>query len=139
MSMEEFFDLVSRKMAPVLKMQYADILNLLNTREKQASTVLAPGLAIPHVILEGAESLQALIIQSPEGVVFVDDQPPVHAIFVLTASPQLRNFYLKALVAVAEIAQDAEFDRKWLAARGVEALREIILAAERRREVWEGQ
>ena len=100
-------------------------------------TVIRPGLAIPHVILDGAQSLCALIVRSADGVVFADDQPPVHAIFVLAASPQLRNFYLKALVAVAEIAQDAEFDRKWLQASSVESLREVILAAERRRETWQ--
>ena len=37
-------------------------------------------------------------------------------------------------MAIAEIAQDEQFDERWMAARGVEALRGVVLAAERRRE-----
>jgi APA family basic amino acid/polyamine antiporter len=138
-TLEELFRLVADNLSPLLNRSAEELAGLLERRESLSSTVIRPGLAIPHVILDGAESLCALIVRSPHGVVFAEDQPPVHAVFVLAASPQLRNFYLRALVAVAEIAQDAEFDRKWLEARGVEALREVILAAERRREVWEGQ
>ncbi|MFO8006658.1 MAG: PTS sugar transporter subunit IIA, partial [Candidatus Brocadiia bacterium] len=71
---------------------------------------------------------------SREGVVFAEDQPPVHAMFVMAAPPEERNFYLKALMAVAEIAQEPEFDPRWRAAGSREALREVVLAAERRRE-----
>jgi hypothetical protein len=53
---------------------------------------------------------------------------------VLAASPDERNFYLKALVAIAEIAQQADFDAKWNGAGSLEALREVVLAAEGRRE-----
>jgi len=136
-SRQELFHIVADNLSSVLDRPAEELAGLLERREALSSTVIRPGLAIPHVILDGAQSLCAVIVRSAEGVIFADDQPPVHAIFVLAASPQLRNFYLKALVAVAEIAQDAEFDRKWLQASGVEALREVILAAERRREPWQ--
>ena len=76
-----------------------------------------------------ARAFQAVLIRSSDGVGFVEGEPPVHAVFVLAASPQERNFYLKALVAIAEIAQNADFDRKWLAARRAESLREVVLAS----------
>ena len=63
-----------------------------------------------------------------------EGEPPVHAMFVLTASPEHRNAYLKALIAIAEIAQDPQFDARWLEAPSKEELRQVVLAAERRRE-----
>ncbi len=37
-------------------------------------------------------------------------------------------------MAIAEIAQEPDFDRRWMEARNTESLREVVLAAERRRE-----
>ena len=107
---------------------------MLQRREALSSTVVRPGLAIPHIIAEGVDGFQVLLIRSRDGVLFEEGQPPVRAVFALAASHQQRNFYLKALVAIAEVAQNPEFDRRWLRASGAEALREVVLAAERRRE-----
>ena len=40
---------------------------------------------------------------------------------------------MEALVAVAEIASQDDFDSRWTRARGPEALREIVRAGERQR------
>ena len=109
------------------------VYEMLATRERIASTVVRPGLAIPHLIREGVEGFQILLVRCRDGVVFAEGEPPVRAIFVVATSPQQRNLYLKALVAIAEIAQEEKFDRRWMQARSLEALREIVLAAERSR------
>ena len=134
MSREELFRTVAEELSPALGMEAEQVRLLLQKREALSSTVVRPGLAIPHLILEGLESFQVMLVRSRDGVVFEEGEEPVHALFVLAASPQDRNFYLKALVAVAEIAQNPEFDRRWLRAGSAEALREVVLAAERRRE-----
>jgi mannitol/fructose-specific phosphotransferase system IIA component (Ntr-type) len=57
----------------------------------------------------------------------------VHAVFVLAGSNDERNFHLRALAAIAEIAQAKDFDKNWLEARDKDSLRNTILTAERRR------
>ncbi|MHC4788296.1 MAG: PTS sugar transporter subunit IIA, partial [Planctomycetota bacterium] len=131
-SRDELFHIIADNLSAGLPT--GELHRLLQKREALSATVIRPGLAIPHLIVEGLQPFQALLIRSGPGVVFAEDQPPVHAVFVLAASPTERNFYLKALVAVAEIAQEADFDEKWREAGSTEALREVVLAAERRRD-----
>ena len=44
-----------------------------------------------------------------------------------------RNFHLRALSAIAQIAQDESFEKRWKTAKTSEELRELILSADRRR------
>jgi len=107
---------------------------MLTRREALSSTVIRPGLAIPHLFLDGLGQFEIILIRSRPGIAFKEGEAPVHAVFAIATPPQERNFYLKALVAIAEVAQDPDFDRRWLRAGSAEALREVVLAAERRRE-----
>ena len=133
-SCEEAFHLIADGLAPKIGRPSDEVYGLLLRREALSSTVVRPGLAIPHLIVDGLDSFQVLLVRSRAGVVFGEDAPPVHTMFVLAASPEERHFYLQALVAIAEIAQAPDFDAKWMAASRAEALREVVLAAERRRE-----
>jgi hypothetical protein len=45
--------------------------------------------------------------------------------------PAEHDFYLRTLVAISEVAQDPDSDLRWLRARNVEALREIVLGSRR--------
>ena len=131
---EEAFEVIAQALSDQIGYPSAGVLKLLTDRETLSSTVVRPGLAIPHLIFEGLESFQIMLVRSKEGVIFSEDAPPVHIVFVIAANPEERNFYLRALVAIAEIAQDPGFDDRWLATGGPEALREVVLSAERRRD-----
>ena len=56
------------------------------------------------------------------------------AVFILVGSRDERNFHLRALSAIAQAVQAADFDKDWLRAKSIDELRDIILLAERRRE-----
>lgn len=133
-SMEEFYDLVSRKMAPMLKMGYSEIIDLLIKREKQASTVLAPGLAIPHIIIDGEHKFIMLLARAREGITFPGAEKKVHTVFVIMGTRDERPFHLRALSAIAQISEDPNFGKKWMAAKSEESLRDIILLGKRKRQ-----
>jgi len=133
-SRDDLLARVGESLAERVELSATEIAGQLSARESISPTVVRPGLAIPHLVTNGIGPMQAVLVRSRDGIFFGDEQAPVHAVFVLVASPEERNFYLKALVAVAEIAQDPDFDRKWREASGTEALREVVLAAERRRD-----
>ena len=69
------------------------------------------------------------------GILFDDDMPPVHAVFVLMGSRDERNYHLRALMHIAQISQAPDFDERWAKARSPEELRNIILLGKRRRDV----
>jgi mannitol/fructose-specific phosphotransferase system IIA component (Ntr-type) len=54
--------------------------------------------------------------------------------FVLAGSRDERNYHLRALMAIAQIAQESDFEKRWLAARDAEAIRNLILLSTRKRE-----
>jgi APA family basic amino acid/polyamine antiporter len=95
--------------------------------------VLSDNLAIPHIIIEGQHMFDVLIVRCKDGVAFSDTHKQVQAIFAIVGSRDERNFHLYALSAIAQIVQDPNFERRWLAARSTEALRDIVLLSQRKR------
>ena len=132
-SRENLFRAVAEKLAWRLDLPPAEILRLLHEREELSSTVIRPGLAIPHIVVEGTGRFDVLLVRIREGTPFTPDAEPVRTVFVLIGSADERNYHLRALAAVAEIAQDPHFDRRWRRAKDVEALRQLILHSRRRR------
>jgi len=54
--------------------------------------------------------------------------------FILAGSKDQRNYHLRALMAIAQIVREKSFEERWLAARGAEGLRNLILLSGRRRD-----
>ncbi|MGB2706266.1 MAG: amino acid permease [Candidatus Omnitrophota bacterium] len=132
-TMEEFFKKASHLLAEQLGTDADLIYGFLAKREKESSTVIGPGLAIPHVIVEGKHKFRILLARCKDGITFPGVESKVHIVFMLVGSGDERNFHLRALAAIAEIAQGKGFDERWLNARNIEELRDVILLAERKR------
>jgi len=104
-------------------------------REQQGSTIVQPGFAIPHIIVDGENKFDVLLVRCKEGVNFPHTAEPVKIMFVLSGSKDERNYHLRALMAVAQIAQEKDFEERWLSARGVEGIRNLILLSTRKRDI----
>jgi amino acid transporter len=103
-------------------------------REAGGSTVIQPGLAIPHIIVEGKKKFDILVVRAVDGIKFPHAPDPVKTIFFLAGSKDERNYHLRALMAIAQIAQEADFEKRWLAAPGPDELRNLILLSTRKRD-----
>jgi amino acid transporter/mannitol/fructose-specific phosphotransferase system IIA component (Ntr-type) len=134
LSLEEFLNLAADSLSGRLGLRQEVLFDLLLKRESETTTVIRPGLAIPHIIVEGNHKFEILLARCKRGIIFSRSLPPVHTAFVLVGSLDERNFHLRALASIAQIAQERGFDKSWLNARSTEQLRDIILLAERRRD-----
>jgi APA family basic amino acid/polyamine antiporter len=103
-------------------------------REEQASTIVEPGLAIPHIILEGEHTFDIVLVRAKEGIEFEGVDEPVKIMFVLVGSKDERNYHLRALMAIAQITQEKDFRQRWLSARDTQTLRNLILLSARKRD-----
>jgi len=103
-------------------------------REAEGGTVVQPGFAIPHIVLEGENKFDILLVRAREGIDFPHAPDPVRVLFFLVGSPDERNYHLRALMAIAQIAQEKDFEKRWLAARDTEAIRNLILLSTRKRD-----
>ncbi len=135
-SAEDFFKLAADAMAGRLKLEPDVLLKLLSDREKEGSTVLSSYLAIPHIVIEGKNTFDVLLARCREGITFSETAPKVHAVFVLVGTRDERNFHLHALAAIAQIIHGPDFQKRWMAARNKEALRDVILLGKRKRQAF---
>ena len=133
LTMEEFFREVANLLAKQLNVESKTLYDRLIEREAESSTVIRPGLAIPHIIIEGQRKFEVLLARCKEGVRFPGIEKGVETVFLLVGSKDERNFHLRALAAIAQIAEDRNFNKNWSQARNIEELRNIILLAERKR------
>jgi len=133
-SSADFFTIVSKKLSERLNIDTNQLLDLFIAREKESTTVIRPGLAIPHIIIKGEHQFDLVIARCEAGINFTDTLTPVYTVFALVGSRDERNFHLQTLSAIAQITQDVNFDKEWLRAKTIEELRDIILLAKRRRE-----
>lgn len=134
----EFFELASVALAPKLNISPEELAERFADREKTSSTVILPGLAVPHVLLDGKDSFYVLLARCRGGVLFPGQEERVHTVFVLAGTNDQRNTHLRALAAIANLAQWDEFELRWLEAPDAEALRNLVVHAPRRRlPEWE--
>ncbi len=103
-------------------------------REAEGGTVIQPGFAIPHIVVEGENKFDILLVRAREGINFPHAPDPVRIMFVLAGSKDERNYHLRALMAIAQIAQEKHFEQRWLTARDTQGLRNLILLSTRKRD-----
>lgn len=132
-TLKEFFETVAGNLAERLDMDAEHLIDSFIAREEESSTVLRPGLAIPHITIDGERKFELVIARCEAGIEFAEDMSSVYAVFMLIGSLDERNFHLRALSAVAQIVQDPDFDRDWLRAKSIQELRDIVLLAKRHR------
>ncbi|MCD6176624.1 MAG: amino acid permease [Candidatus Cloacimonetes bacterium] len=134
-SKEEFFHTIADKVCVNIDKSSDYFYKKLLEREAESSTVLTDSLAIPHIIIEGEKKFNILLARCKEGIYFNDEAQKVNTVFVITGTHDERNFHLQSLAAIAQIVQDSNFEKKWLKAKNIEALRDIVLLGDRRRKV----
>jgi len=132
-SVHEAFRMVSKRLSERLGITADDLMQRLRAREEASSTVINPGLAIPHIIVEGKHKFDILIVRCKDGIRFPDTKEPVKAMFVLVGSMDERNYHLRALMAIAQIAQEEDIEKNWMRARNIEEIRDVILLSNRKR------
>jgi len=133
-SAEKIFRQVSAILAERLGTNEFVLFEKFLHREAEGGTVVQPGFAIPHIIVEGENKFDILLVRARDGINFPHAPDPVRIMFVLAGSKDERNYHLRALMAIAQIAQEKNFGQRWLAARDIQGLRNLILLSSRKRD-----
>ncbi len=131
---KELFKRAGEVLASRVRVGPQKLYELFLERERESTTVIRPGLAIPHIIVEGKNVFDILLVRCSEGVVFSDLHEPVRTAFILIGSPDERNYHLRALMIIAHILSEQDFEHRWFEAKNPEQLRDIVLLSSRKRE-----
>ncbi|MCD6234561.1 MAG: amino acid permease [Candidatus Marinimicrobia bacterium] len=130
---DELFRLSAKILSGRLNIDEKKLTELLKKREEESSTLLTPFLAVPHVIVEGTNRFELLIVRAKEGIKFSEDYPGVKNLFIIAGTRDQRSFHLRALAAIAQIVQKKDFEKRWHKATNEQGLRDIILLSSRDR------
>ncbi len=133
LALDDFFRAVTARCECEKIVPETDLLALLYERESQSSTALSPFIAIPHIIVEGDHIFEIVIARCRGGIRFSPENDAVKAVFVIIGTIDERRYHLQVLSAIAQIVHERGFEGRWLAARGPEQLRDLLLLSERRR------
>ncbi|NOY09338.1 MAG: amino acid permease [Spirochaetes bacterium] len=131
---DELFTALSETLSKRLGIDRNVIFGMLKKREEESTTAIFPVMAIPHIIIEGEKRFDIVIVKAAKGVHFSNNNPHVTMVFALAGTKDEREFHLKALMAIAQIVQDHEFEKKWNNARDAEEIRNLILISKRKRK-----
>jgi APA family basic amino acid/polyamine antiporter len=131
---EEVFRTVSEILAKRLDVNEYVLFEKFLHREAEGGTVVQPGFAIPHIVVDGNSKFDILLVRARGGIDFTGAIDPVRIMFILAGSRDERNYHLRALMAIAQVAQEKQFEDRWLAARDTEAIRNLILLSTRKRD-----
>lgn len=105
-------------------------------REETTSTLLSPGVAvphaIPHIVIPGESIFDIVLVRNKFGIRWHDGSV-VYTAFCLIGSQDQRNLHLRGLMAIAQMLQDNEFREKWHQAANERELRSAVLLARRHR------
>jgi mannitol/fructose-specific phosphotransferase system IIA component (Ntr-type) len=132
MKLEDFFKEVSDGLSKSLNLKPEELFNKFIERERESSTGIAEGLAIPHILVKGKNVSRLVLVRARTGIIFPENQL-VHIAFILVGSSGERVLHLKILAAIATVVQSHDFEKKWLEAQSKEELKHVILLAGRKR------
>jgi nitrogen PTS system EIIA component len=110
---EALEELVSALKKVGLIQNVEEAVNVILEREKQGSTGIGDGVAIPHGKMKKLENLLCAFGRSAKGIAFgaVDGQP-VHIFFLLLAPEESAGLHLTMLARISRIVRDASFRKR---------------------------
>ncbi len=131
---KEVYKIISKDLAKRLNLSEKEIYKKLIEKEEKFSSVLTNELAIPHIIIDGENFFDLVLIRGQKGIIYPENKK-VNVVFILIGTIDERNFHLKSLAAIAQIINDKNFLEKWKNAKDKNILRDIVILSKRTREV----
>lgn len=91
------------------------------SREKQMSTGIGCGLAVPHAKIKGIKHLTLAAINCPEGVDFQSlDSEPVNLAFLILSPENIVGPHIHALSSVSRLMADSTIRKTLIEAKSAE-------------------
>ena len=130
----EVYKIVAKGLSKRLNMDEKEIFEMLMEKENKYSSILTDELAIPHIVIEGENFFDIVLVRGQKGIIFPDNKK-ISVLFILIGTMDERNFHLKSLAAIAQIINDRNFLPKWKDAKNKNILKDIVILSKRQREV----
>jgi mannitol/fructose-specific phosphotransferase system IIA component (Ntr-type) len=119
------------KAGKVKKTHAGDIVKALIKREKEASTGIGKGVAVPHVKHTAIREVAAAVGCSDKGIDFSSlDKQPVYTVFLLLSPADNADKHLHAMETIFKNLNRDDFRKFLRQAQSIDEIREIITDAD---------
>jgi mannitol/fructose-specific phosphotransferase system IIA component (Ntr-type) len=113
------------------KSDCADVIKALINREKEASTGLGKGVAVPHVKHSAVDSPVCVVGRSSVGIDFVSlDKQPVYMVLLLLSPAEEPERHLEAMEKIFEHIQKDNFRKFLRQSQTAEQINELFAEAD---------
>jgi amino acid transporter/mannitol/fructose-specific phosphotransferase system IIA component (Ntr-type) len=133
LSAKEFSKIIANSLAKRLKISRKELFNLLMKREKEPETIIHSGVACIPITISGHSKFEIMLVRDRKGITLSDKSSPIYGSFIIVHTPDVQSFYLHTLMWIVGIAEETDFDTKWLNAKNNKELRKIILSSWKKR------
>ena len=108
-------------------LDYAQVLSVLQERERLGSTGIGDGVAIPHGKIANIKRMYLAFGRSVKGVDFDSmDGKPAHLFFLLIAPEESISTHLKTLARISKLLKKKQVRTQLLEAENAEVIYKII-------------
>jgi len=108
-----------------------DIIKAVIKREKEASTGIGKGVAVPHVKHHAVKDVVAAVGQSSVGIDFVAlDKQPVYSVILLISPPDNPDRHLQAMESIFRHLQKEKFRKFLRQAQNAEQIEDLLREAD---------
>jgi len=133
---DKFAWLIADKLSKRINIDKNKLYKLLMKKEEDSNVMIHPGIAILSNMIDGLDKFEIILVRSKNGIMLFDDVKPVHAFFVVVSTSEQHSFYMHSLMWIVQIAEENDFEKRWLNAKDVHELREIILSSWSKRKMY---
>jgi len=133
---DEFARLIAYKLAERLEIDEKKLYQLLKKKETDSSIITHPGVAVFSHVIKGRDKFEILLVRSKKGLIISDDFDPIHAFIMIVASEDQRSYFLHTLMWIVQIAEEPDFEKKWINVKDDEELKDLILSSWRERRKY---
>ncbi len=103
------------------------LLEAIEEREATAQTIVVPGFALPHALVDWSGNFRIVLGRSRSGVQYgTPDTEPVHLIVLLVIGRRDKKKHLEALAVLAEFLGAEEFRQQIVEARDTHHIQRLI-------------
>ena len=109
------------------EIEEASLVDALRQRERQVSTALVDGVAIPHAKLPGLPRMVGALARSHPGIECDShDGRPTHLFFLLVGPAELPGDHLRALAVVSRLLHDGPCRTRLMQAEDAPAILAVL-------------
>ena len=130
---ETFFQKIAERLNSSLGLQPQVLRMALDGRELGPASEIMRGVAVSDGVVPGDDFFELVAARCTPGVKLMPQVPPVETFFMILASHDKRDSYLRTLAVLAQIVGDPSFEHQWHKAKGEARLRDVLQLTERKR------